>query len=540
MECDFVFADGEMNLHTLEMSDARAALDFAFRAVPELRRDGWDVVETSKWPYRLSEEPAELMVTTRAEAGEAFKGNDWFSLGFQAEIGGKAVDVAPLVAAFLEQIREDWDEVPDVETLTQRLAERPVYLDRGKAGHVALDLSPLAPLLHLFLSHHAELGALHPSDADAARLAEEALAGSGIRFADKAGILPLARSLRALAEARDFAPPAGLTAQLRDYQAFGAAWMGSLLEAGFGGVLADDMGLGKTVQTLALLQARREAGAPGPALLIVPTSLLHGWQTQAAQFTPDLRLVILHGTDRAALRDAASQADLVVTTYPLLARDRDWLAAQDWQLVILDEAQTLKNPASQMAKTLREIPAHGRLALTGTPLENSLQDIWTLIDWVNPGLLGDRKRFQTLFRTPIEKHGDADRTGPAEPPPAPVPLAPHQGGSRRRTAAEDRNPRTRGSAETATGAVRDGAQRDGCPGARGHCQTGGGCGADHGAGCAAQAAAGLLRPCAGQDRGRPLRHRQRQARPAARTCSPSWSPKAAACWSSRNSSKCCA
>ena len=182
--------------------------------------------------------------------------------------------------------------------------------------------------------------------------------------------------------------------------------MESLLGAGFGGVLADDMGLGKTVQTLALLQARREAGARDPALLIVPTSLLHGWGMQAARFTPDLRLVILHGSDRAGLRDAASEADLVVTTYPLLARDRDWLAARDWPLVILDEAQTLKNPASQMARTLREIPAKGRLALTGTPLENSLQDLWTLIDWVNPGLLGDRKRFQTLFRTPIEKHGD--------------------------------------------------------------------------------------------------------------------------------------
>jgi SNF2 family DNA or RNA helicase len=183
--------------------------------------------------------------------------------------------------------------------------------------------------------------------------------------------------------------------------------MGSLLEAGFGGVLADDMGLGKTLQVLVLLQARREAGAPGPALLIVPTSLLHSWQTQAAQFTPELRQVVLHGPGRADLRDAALQADLVVTTYPLLVRDRDWLAGQDWPLVILDEAQTLKNPASQMAKTLREIPAKGRLALTGTPLENSLQDLWTLIDWVNPGLLGDRKRFQSLFRTPIEKHGDA-------------------------------------------------------------------------------------------------------------------------------------
>lgn len=407
MECEFVFADGEMNLHTLEMSDVRGALDFAFRVVPKLRRDGWEVIETPKWPYRLSEETAELSVATRAEAGAAFQGNDWFSLGFQVDIGGKSVDVAPVVAAFLEQVRDEWEDLPDAATLAQHLSDRPVYLDRGKTGYVAVDLSPLAPLLHLFLSYHSELGALHPLDADVARLAEEALAGSTIRFADNAGILPLARSLRALAEAKDFAPPAGLTAQLRDYQAFGAAWMGSLLEAGFGGVLADDMGLGKTVQTLALLQARREAGMPGPALLIAPTSLLHGWQTQAAQFTPGLRLVILHGTGRAALRDAASQADLVVTTYPLLARDRDWLAAQDWQLVILDEAQTLKNPASQMAKTLREIPAHGRLALTGTPLENSLQDIWTLIDWVNPGLLGDRKHFQTLFRTPIEKHGDA-------------------------------------------------------------------------------------------------------------------------------------
>ncbi|CUH07681.1 ATP-dependent helicase HepA [Jannaschia seosinensis] len=407
MDCDFVFADGEMNLQTLEVSDERAALDFAFHVVPELRRDGWEVIETPTWPYRLSEEAAELTVTTEAEAGEAFQGNDWFSLGFQAEIGGKPVDVAPLVAAFLEQIREDWDEVPDVDTLRQHLIDRPVYLDRGKAGYVALDLSPLAPLLHLFLTHHTELGALHPSDANVARLAEEALAGSGIRFADNVGILPLARSLQALAEADSFEPPEGLTAQLRSYQAYGAAWMGTLLEAGFGGVLADDMGLGKTVQTLALLQARREAGAAGPALLIVPTSLLYGWQAQAMQFTPDLRLVVLHGPDRAALRDAALQADLVMTTYPLLARDRDWLAAQDWPLVILDEAQTLKNPASQMAKTLREIPARGRLALTGTPLENSLQDLWTLIDWVNPGLLGDRKRFQALFRTPIEKHGDA-------------------------------------------------------------------------------------------------------------------------------------
>ena len=318
------------------------------------------------------------------------------------------MDVAPLVSAFLDQLRDDWDEgVPDVETLRARLADEPIYLDRGKTGYAALDLSPLAPLLHLVLTHHAALGALHPSEAAVAREVEDALEGSAVRFADSAGILPLARSLEALAQTTEFTPPAGLNAALRDYQAYGAAWMGSLLEAGFGGVLADDMGLGKTVQVLALLQARREAGAKGPALLVVPTSLLHSWQTQAAQFTPDLRVLVLHGTGRKARRDAADEADLVITTYPLLARDRDWLAGRDWPLVILDEAQVLKNPAAQMAKALREIPAAGRLALTGTPLENSLQDIWTLIDWINPGLLGDRKRFQSVFRTPIEKQGDA-------------------------------------------------------------------------------------------------------------------------------------
>ena len=406
LQCDLVFAAGEVNSETLQPVREHNALDFAFRTVPGLQREGWEINQTARWPFRKSTEVAELTVATRREGGEAFQGNDWFSLGFRAEIGGKAVDLAPLVAAFLEQMRDDWHGPPDAAALAQLLADRPVYLNLGKAGYSALDLSPLAPVLHLFLTHYAELGALHPSEASVARLVQEALSGSRVRFADHAGIVPLARSLQALAAAEHISPPQGLNALLRGYQAFGMAWMASLLEAGFGAVLADDMGLGKTVQVLALLQARREAGAKGPALLIVPTSLLYGWQSQAAQFTPGLRLVTLHGTGRADLRDNALQADLVVTTYPLLARDSGWLSAQDWPLVILDEAQTLKNPAAQMAKTLRDIPARGRLALTGTPLENSLQDLWTLIDWVNPGLLGDRKGFQKHFRTPIEKQGD--------------------------------------------------------------------------------------------------------------------------------------
>jgi superfamily II DNA or RNA helicase len=406
--CDYVFAEGEMNLQLHEVTTALDARDFAFRTVPALKREGWQITEENTWPFKLMEEEARLSVQTRTEAGPDFQGHDWFALGFSVELGGQSLDVAPLVAGFLEQFQSEWDDgaLPDVETLRMALVEQPVYIARGKSLYTPLDLSPIASLLHLFLRHHAQLSAMHPVDAELAAEAEDALAGSNVRFADNAGILPLAKSLRDLAQSSDFKSPAGLNAQLRDYQAFGSAWMSSLLQAGFGGVLADDMGLGKTVQTLALLQARLEAGRSGPVLLIVPTSLLHTWKTQASSFTPQMRLLILHGTARKTMWNDVSAADLVITTYPLLARDRDQLARREWDLVILDEAQTLKNPASQMAKTLRDIPARGRLALTGTPLENSLQDVWTLIDWVVPGLLGDRKTFQSQFRTPIEKHGD--------------------------------------------------------------------------------------------------------------------------------------
>jgi hypothetical protein len=406
-ELDAYWPGARMQEADFVLEDDADGTAFAFQEVPRLRAEGWEVEETARWPYRLADEAAVLSVGTRGERGAGFGGNDWFSLGFTAEVGGKALDVAPLLAAFLEQIRDGWDSVPEVEALAAHLAARPVYLNRGKAGYVAIDLSPLAPLLHLFLAHHAEMGALHPSEAGAAARARDALEGSGVRFEDAAGILPLAQSLAALAETTTFEPPEGFAARLRDYQARGAAWMGSLLAAGFGGVLADDMGLGKTLQALALLLARKQAGAPGPALLVVPTSLLHGWQEQAARFAPGLRLTVLHGPGRAAMREEAEDADLVVTTYPLLARDLDWLAARPWPLVILDEAQTLKNPTSVTAKALRALDARGRIALTGTPLENSTQDLWTLMDWVNPGLLGDRKTFQTVFRTPIEKHGDA-------------------------------------------------------------------------------------------------------------------------------------
>jgi superfamily II DNA or RNA helicase len=409
MTFDYVFADGEFREGSLAPSRLGQALPFVFQTVPKLIAEGWQVDITPQWPFRPETAATQIVVETRGTSGERFAGHGWFDIGFSVEIGGKRHDLAPLIAAFFAQVAIDFDGEawPDEDALRALLADRPVYIDRGKGRYAPVDLSPIASVLHLFLRHYAQNSRMHPAEAQLAIDAAEALAGSSVRFADHAGIIPLARSLKSLSETSAIAPPRGLVAELRPYQAFGAAWMSSLMAAGFGGVLADDMGLGKTLQVLTLLQARREqTDKPGTALLVVPTSLLHSWQDQAAQFTPQLRLLILHGTHRKALHDQMTSVDLVVTTYALLARDKDILAKVDWDLVIVDEAQVLKNPASQTAKALRDIPTKGRLALTGTPMENSLQDLWTLFDWVVPGLLGDRKTFQAVFRTPIEKQGD--------------------------------------------------------------------------------------------------------------------------------------
>jgi len=165
------------------------------------------------------------------------------------------------------------------------------------------------------------------------------------------------------------------------------------------------MGLGKTLQALGLIVAR--AGAGRPSLAVVPTSLVPTWAAEAARFAPDLRVLVLHGPDRAARFDAIADHDLVITTYPLLHRDHDTLFAQAWEVAILDEAQTVKNPASALAKLVRRIAARQRIALTGTPMENNLEELWAILDWTTPGLLGTRTAFRETFRLPVERDGDA-------------------------------------------------------------------------------------------------------------------------------------
>ncbi len=243
-----------------------------------------------------------------------------------------------------------------------------------------------------------------------ARLAELSAAGRHWVFGGDEALAELSRRLADFERIDPLSAPVGLDAQLRPYQQFGLGWLQFLREFGFGGILADDMGLGKTIQTLAHIQVEKVAGRlDKPCLVVAPTSLMFNWRAEARRFAPDLRVLMLHGPERRGQFQWVNDSDLVLTTYPLLSRDRDWLQQHDWHLLILDEAQAIKNPRTTASRCVRELNARHRLCLTGTPLENNLGELWSLFDFLMPGLLGSQTRFRRLFQLPIERHGDEER-----------------------------------------------------------------------------------------------------------------------------------
>jgi superfamily II DNA or RNA helicase len=212
----------------------------------------------------------------------------------------------------------------------------------------------------------------------------------------------LARAGRAAVE-----PPEGLRATLRPYQRRGLSWLAEMCELGLGGCLADDMGLGKTVQVIALHLHRRPMQA-GPTLVVCPTSLLGNWERELVRFAPDVPVRRYHGGDRHLEELAADE--VVLVTYGVVRRDRAVLAEIGWGLVVADEVQHAKNPLSRTARELRAIPAAARVALTGTPVENRLTDLWSILDWTTPGLLGPLERFRRSVAVRVERYRDADAT----------------------------------------------------------------------------------------------------------------------------------
>ena len=370
----------------------------------DLERDGWQVIVLP--PVHTEPLHTNHFDGLVSPADDGSPG--WFDISMGIEISGQRYDLMPLVAAYIE--RGGGDEPVLEETMDGRFVEVPATVLRTVAD-VLLEIG--APVdtdgkVRLSRTRALALDSL-----------EQALEDQGIDTAWHGTREPFkfAQQLRDLASIdtsvfNKTALPRGLKATLRPYQRAGLGWLNAIATHGLCGILADDMGLGKTLQTLAhILWLRQSRRLNGPVLVIAPTSLLLNWAREAARFTPRLNVRIWHGKDRHEdpLDAQGSSVHVVITSYGLALRDRELLAEQGFGMLVLDEAQQIRNAQAKTTRAIKSLPIERRLCLSGTPLENHLGELWSQFDFLMPDLLGDAQRFNRHYRNPIERHGNLER-----------------------------------------------------------------------------------------------------------------------------------
>ena len=421
--------------------------DFWADVVPQLRTQGWTVVvhpgfahesvPVSRWKLLIAPDTGELLgkevdgpLAPRERPVQKLmlperEGAWLLSLGI--EIDGQTLDLAPMLADLLRRDARwlnarQMAAIDDIAIISLRAPggkriEAPAGPLKAIVGAM-VDLLTDPTRKQLKEGDPLRLGAWEARRIEALRagllLAHRVGTVNGWnndwQLQGDAGLAQLAKRLRSIGTPQPVAAPQGLQVQLRPYQLEGLAWLQYLRAQGLGGILADDMGLGKTAQALAQVLTEKEAGRlKRPALVVLPTSLLFNWQAEAARMAPSLRVLALHGADRGKRYLHIADHDLVLTTYPLLWRDVDALAAQPFHLLILDEAQMVKNAGSRSARALRKLQAPHLLCLTGTPLENHLGELWAQFDFLMPGFLGDVRSFNARWRKPIEENGETLR-----------------------------------------------------------------------------------------------------------------------------------
>jgi len=393
-------ASGAVPPHLHALPDPEGWSDFMLETLPSLRDAGWEIDMPKDFRHHV-------LGVDAWEAEVAESENGWFDLDVGITVAGRRLPLAPLLVALFQHDRR-WLDVAELEKIP---GKQKIDLLAPEGQRIRVDAARLKPLARVLLDlfNGMPKGKLRVSRFDAPRLA--ALVDMGRwQFKGMDSVVAMAHRLTAAAGVQPVAPPVAFALEMRPYQKTGLAWLQYLRAHDLAGILADDMGLGKTAQALAHLLLEKEAGRlDRPALVVLPTSLVFNWKREAERFAPTLAVLSLHGPARKERFAAIPDNDVCLTTYPLLWRDAEELGKYDYHLLILDEAQTVKNAASQAAGVVRQIRARHRLCLTGTPLENHLGELWSQFDFLLPGFLGDAKHFAKAWRTPIEKHGDKGR-----------------------------------------------------------------------------------------------------------------------------------
>ena len=390
-----------------ELVNDSAWLNFTLNQLQGLAEKGWELQIDEGFGFDLT--PVEDWYATVDEAPE----RDWFDLELGIIVNGQHLSLLPI----LLNLMRSHSDILNPEKLARRRDDELILVNipaNPASGHgplqVALPYGRLKPVLATldeFYLGEPDATSLRIKSADAPRL--NALDALPLRWEGGEQIRGFAQRLR---DIKNFSveAPEGLNANLRPYQLEGLSWMQSLRQLEVGGVLADDMGLGKTLQTLAHILCEKNAGRlDRPAMIVMPTSLIPNWLDEAAHFTPQLKVLALYGATRKKYFAHLNDYDVILTTYALLPKDIEHLAKLPLHLLVLDEAQYIKNPGSKATEAACELVARQRLCLSGTPLENHLGELWSLFHFLLPGWLGDVKTFNRDYRVPIERQGSDER-----------------------------------------------------------------------------------------------------------------------------------
>lgn len=386
-------------------------ITFLHTVLPGLRAEGWDIDFNDTFPLSITSAP-DAWWASLDESSDI----DWFSFSVGITVDGERINLLHRIQELFAELPGNCTSEEAFEILRKRLEGETFYnrLSGGRVVPVPGDrlLPVLRGMLEVFGARREEGEgfSFHLAQATAVSDFQQYSESIGLELENADKFLELHDGVSALGNLEPATPPASFKGELRPYQAIGLAWLQQLRSVGFGGVLADDMGLGKTVQTLAhLTTAKAYMQLDGPVLLVCPTSLIPNWKHETAKFAPGLKVLILHGPERKKRFKQIAEHDLVITTYPLLARDQATFVAQKFDTVILDEAQAIKNPKATVTQVAHQLNTDHRIALTGTPLENNLSELWSIFRFLIPGLLSDSATFRRRFRTPIEKHADKER-----------------------------------------------------------------------------------------------------------------------------------
>ncbi len=364
-------------------------LEFVNTGIIECKESGFIVDIAADFDLNITEPEIIVDIDDEEDSG-------WFSMSLTADINGQQVELLPLIAVWLGQNQEPKD---DDELL----------LPSPYGGFIKLKASSIRPVINLIEELFSDKDDNLKIPYNRAMLLND-LSAHEISLINGQRVKALADKLADFNGIETVTLPESVNATLREYQHEGLNWLCFLKEYGFGGILADDMGLGKTLQTLAFIAKQQELGQNQKgSLIICPTSLVGNWYKEIQKFAPDLSVAVSHGAERKPILKQLDEYDVVITTYPLITRDSEHYLDKVFDHIVLDEAQQIKNAKAKSTQQVNELKAGFKLCLSGTPLENHLGELKSLMDFSLVGLLGNHEHFKKYFRQPIEKEGDVTR-----------------------------------------------------------------------------------------------------------------------------------